>query len=297
MTTYEIVRPIWGVEPPRDGFPFAGGVHLSRVPEWLSNIAGLGPADERDLQECRAALIVSYEHPPTGLTVEELLKCDRAKARSRPLEDVTQAHLALWISWPRAYRSPFTAEGHVVGSGVIPDTTTWGIPFWGHPSDPASPPSLDRLELAASLHKSMHTLPIGHTVLTALASLWSALHEGALPVRLLLMWIALESLFGPDDAREMSFRLAQRISFFHAPDGGEGARRIFAIAKAGYGFRSKVAHGRLTSDDALLDQARQAEGLVSQSFQRVLKDAEMINNFSSKTREAFLDDLPFRVVR
>jgi hypothetical protein len=111
-------------------------------------------------------------------------------------------------------------------------------------------------------------------------------------VRCLLFWVALEALFGPEDGREITFRLSQRIGFFLAVNRQE-ARQLFEMAKAGYGFRSKIVHGRWKQDPNATKRMAEAESLFRSAFIRVLETPELIETFATKKREAFLDGLAF----
>ena len=48
-------------------------------------------------------------------------------------------------------------------------------------------------------------------------------------MRYALFWMALEALFGPEDGREISFRLSPRIAFLLAENSAQ-AKGFFALA-------------------------------------------------------------------
>ena len=111
-------------------------------------------------------------------------------------------------------------------------------------------------------------------------------------IRYSLFWIALEALFGPEDAREITYRLSQRVALFLAKDSSE-ARALFTKARNGYGFRSKIVHGRWKGNAKSQVLMADAERLVRESLVRLLQDDELMKVFCGKKREAFLDDLVF----
>ena len=111
-------------------------------------------------------------------------------------------------------------------------------------------------------------------------------------IRYSLFWIALEALFGPEDAREITYRLSQRVAFFLGHDRAD-VKGLFSLTKKGYAYRSKIVHGRWKEDAGSESQMAEAEDLVRRSLVRVLEDQELIKTFSGKTRESFLDDLVF----
>jgi hypothetical protein len=61
--------------------------------------------------------------------------------------------------------------------------------------------------------------------------------------RLLDLWIAIEALFSPDDATEVTYRVALNVANTIELQGLD-RRRIFDWVKRGYGLRSDLVHGR-----------------------------------------------------
>jgi hypothetical protein len=113
-----------------------------------------------------------------------------------------------------------------------------------------------------------------------------------LSIRCTLFWVALEALFGPEDGREITYRLSQRLGFFLGRDRSE-ARDLFVTAKRGYAFRSRIVHGNWKKDREGEDRMFEAERFVRQSLLHILQDAELIKKFSSHAREHYLEDLVF----
>ncbi|MBU6434628.1 MAG: hypothetical protein KJS98_15075, partial [Nitrospirae bacterium] len=122
-----------------------------------------------------------------------------------------------------------------------------------------------------------------------------ALIEGSWEIRFLLLWIAVECLFGPEDGREISFRLSQRAALFIETDRAQ-ARELFAKVKKSYAWRSKIVHGmrmaNLRGDESgiLLDELEQ---LVRRSLSAVLANASVASTFDGEVRENYLDSLAF----
>ena len=113
------------------------------------------------------------------------------------------------------------------------------------------------------------------------------------PVRFALFWIALEALCGPEDAREITYRLSQRLGFFLGASQSE-ARELFLKAKKAYGFRSKIVHGRWKEDPENTTRMAETEDLLRRSLVRIMENKDLTATFSGKSRERFLDDLVFR---
>ena len=155
---------------------------------------------------------------------------------------------------------------------------------------------------ACKFHEAMHTIPQGTALATAIDSLWKGLVEDirkeSWEVKYLLLWIALEALFGPEEARELSYRLAQRIAFF-IEETREDAHTTFDSARVGYKVRSKVVHGRRAADK--IDQKEEdlifkTEKLVRRALRKILLNQSLVEKFSSKNgREKYLDGLVFFV--
>jgi len=73
-----------------------------------------------------------------------------------------------------------------------------------------------------------------------------------------------------------------------------GARELFATAKRGYAFRSKIVHGQWKQDPTGIDRMAEAENLVRVSLNRILGERNLVALFSGKGREEYLDQLAFR---
>ena len=126
----------------------------------------------------------------------------------------------------------------------------------------------------------------------AVRATWAGLQMNIEAIRFALFWIAVEALFGPEDGREITFRLSQRLAFFLSNERSE-ARSLFALAKKGYAFRSKIVHGRWKEDPDSETRMAEAEDLVCSSLVRILQDQTLTERFAGRTRESFLDDLVF----
>jgi hypothetical protein len=108
----------------------------------------------------------------------------------------------------------------------------------------------------------------------------------------------MEALFGPDDAREITFRLAQRIGFFLGESRSE-AKSLFTTAKKCYGLRSKVAHCRWNGGASDAQQMEATEDISRRALLRLLDDAALRAKFSGSgaSRETYLDEVVFGAER
>jgi hypothetical protein len=117
-------------------------------------------------------------------------------------------------------------------------------------------------------------------------------------IRYTLYWIGLEALFGPEDPREMTYRISQRIAFFLSEDVGR-AQDLFRQMKDAYSLRSKVVHGMLVSksrgwnEESSQALAYGTEDVLSRALNKILQDKGLVGIFTGKRRETWLDDLAF----
>jgi hypothetical protein len=142
----------------------------------------------------------------------------------------------------------------------------------------------------------MLTLQDGGTVRAALTSAIRALVEGNWELRFLLFWLGLESLFGPNDGREITYRLSQRAALFLEPDGGK-AEELFRAIRKSYGWRSKIVHGlRIANlgDDQSLKLLDELEMIARRSLVAVLANERIAGVFDREGRELYLDGLAFK---
>ena len=122
-----------------------------------------------------------------------------------------------------------------------------------------------------------------------------ALTQKDFPLRFLIFWLVIESLFGPEDAREITFRLSQHVALFLGENPPE-AREIFEKVKLSYRWRSKLVHGirlsKLTKEKSS-ELINDLEDIVWRSLRKTFGDTELMKRFETRERETFLDDLAF----
>ncbi len=126
------------------------------------------------------------------------------------------------------------------------------------------------------------------SVATLLGRAHDVLRRSSLP----FFWMALESLFGADDANEIGYKLAQRISFFLA-DTPEVARDLFRKVKTCYKMRSTIMHGRWKEDPKIDDVMADTEAIIRTALRDLFADPELVKTFISKQRDKFLEEWVF----
>jgi len=133
------------------------------------------------------------------------------------------------------------------------------------------------------------------TLRTACHALGMSLSQSDWPLRYLSLWLVLESLFGPQDARETTFRLCQRMTLFLSPRGQE-AVALFKRLNESYRWRSKIVHGmrlQKLEPDKSLELLELLESWVHESLRKILQSEQALANFDSSSREEYLDHLAF----
>jgi hypothetical protein len=128
----------------------------------------------------------------------------------------------------------------------------------------------------------------------ATRTLWSALISGSPETRYILLWTALESLFGPASGQELSFRIAQRIALF-LEQSVEPRKAVFQTVRSAYNLRSQVVHGRpikKIGPEKADEHTLKTETVLRSSLTAILESPELVARFSDeKQRDAYLDVL------
>jgi hypothetical protein len=255
-------------------------------------VENLSSTDQEGVKETTHAFIVEYEAGSLGDPDASWKGSPPKSVQETKYELSVLGNLALWLSRPSAVCFTVVLHAPQFGSEPTIQQVTRHSPLLCHPNDVETALSLDDITLAQKLHSSLVQIPRQNAIWTAIRAAWFALHMNAEEIRYSLWWIALEALFGPEDARETTYRLSQRIGFFLGGD-RTAARELFAKALKGYAFRSKVVHGRWKENPDSDVFMAEAEAFVRRSMNRILQSAELTKMFLEKSREAYLDDLVF----
>jgi hypothetical protein len=170
----------------------------------------------------------------------------------RPLpydERIRQANLALWLAratdvsvdvLAKIERYPDTAFPRAMSSL----TSYHGNRLRPHPDDHGEALTQEDLMRARQLNVSLSAALLEKgAVEIAIRALWMALTMSDWNLRYVLLWIALEALFGPKDSGETTYRLPNRMALFLAPERSAGELIRLWATKA-YGARSRIVHGR-----------------------------------------------------
>lgn len=296
MAQWQVIIPLYGVHPNKR-VEFAGGLILDAMPGWVSKdpwLKALSRQDQYAIKGATHGFIATYE-------AEKLNSPDPTwkYPGEKPISEVKSglamwANLALWLSHPSPahlihalYADVTDAVPQIKGSKTCPH-------IFHHAKDAIQSPSAEDIGLARRLHLSMEQLERKGSVWSALQATWAALQMNTDIIRYPLFWMALESLFGPEQAAgEIVYKLSQRIAFFLSEDRSK-AREIYKTAKNGYGYRSAIVHGRWKEKKESQTLLAEVETIVRESLLRLLLNDDLLKVFASKNRDAYLDDLLFR---
>lgn len=278
-------------------------VFLRPLPDWLlekeseESVDLLRPklleAIDKDVRHCIA---VEYEADAFGSPDPNWKGTEPRSIQDSAFEKIQHVFFALWLVRPTSLH--FREVAHAAKHGtewIIRQIATYD-PRCQLPEYADNEHQTEDFESLRALIKALCDLPQGGTLRIATHSTIRALTEQDWVLRFLVLWIVLESLFGPEDPRETTFRLSQRVALFLSKNGVE-ARELFSQVKASYGWRSKVVHGfrlaKLTSDESQ-KLISQLELLVRRSIMAVLSNKSLLSTFDSKNREEYLDSLAFK---
>ncbi|HEY6393454.1 MAG TPA: hypothetical protein VIX89_19380 [Bryobacteraceae bacterium] len=294
-------------------FQLAPDASLVPIPDWLrkdaSTIERLSQQDQNELAACTHCLLCEYEiDEAAGLLVSGVderrsKKGDGRSANAVRYDLVFLANLALWLQ-----RLP--SVGFNLVFHARKDSRAFNITesrrherFLYHSNDEIHRRRITRddLESVQRLYVMLSKIQRHSPPWAALRAVTSALQMRRNEIRHLLLWIALEALFGVADG-EIKYRLSQRLAFFVANDRIE-AKELFAKAKQGYDARCKMAHGawgpKTLNTNEAVTLTGVTEEFIRRAFVRLLQDDETIKHFcgSEKNRCAYLDHLPFEESR
>ena len=222
---------------------FGGGVWLQSVPDWVKSDAALqyeSLTNRRGVEDATAAFVADYEADALGAPDPEWKGKETRSLQQVFDEKIGLAGLAVWLvsrcGWSAGPTFHFGRKGDA--SSLRSSSTLFRIRTHLEERDA---PTVEILRRAGVLHRYLLGLRREGSIWVAVRTLMAALVQSAWEVRYILVWVALEALFGPEDGREITFRISQRIAFFIAT-GGE-ARDLFDRARECYRTRSLAVHG------------------------------------------------------
>jgi len=272
-------------------------IWIDVVPEFLREDKRLEEVSEYDRQLfdlCTHCLIIEYEadalnSPDLNWQGKETRPVEYAN-----LELAYLANIAFWLQHPSPIS--FTSVFHMrempeYGKFIIQASQRCNG-FLCHPNDVNQRIRDQDLESARNLFTSLANVPRETSVWTALRSTAAAFQSDGEEIRYLLLWVAIEALFGT--SMEIKFRISQRLAFFVGKDKSE-ARAIYDQAKKAYDFRSRVAHGTWKSDKTSTALTATTEMLLRRALICLVSDGAIAGLFfgGNDKRDSYLDELVF----
>ena len=266
-------------------FRFSNRVSIQEIPSpLLRPDTGDLLRDElhRRMDGATHCLMVEYEAPA--------LDASQAAA----VAEIYNVMLSLWLARPTALHFITVAHIRREGTGFVTRQAGTYNPFLAMPEhQPAEFEPAD-FKTALSLYTTIAALNAGLTIHSATRALMRALTEPDWSLRYLLIWIAIEALFGAES--EITFRLSQRVGLFLGTTSSE-AHALFKTTKKGYAWRSKVVHGmhlaRLQTAESTILMG-EIQDLIRPAMSKILSTKVLIHTFDGRDREAYLDALAFR---
>lgn len=284
-------------------YEFNDRTSLGLLPEWLlakesdDTVDLLRPRLREVLNDnIHYCVTVEYQADALGSS-DPHWSGDKPRAiQDGAFEDARNVFLSFWLVRPTSIH--FREVAHVANgeSGrVVRQIAKYDpqCPLPGYVDDAYETKDLERIR---SLTRALDRLPINGSLRTAVHATMRAQTEREWTLRFLILWLVIENLFGPEDAREITFRLSQRVALFLSSDTG-AARQLFSQVKVSYAWRSKLVHGlrlaKLTEAESTT-LIVQLESMVRQSLVAILSDDVLMTTFDGKSREHYLDDLVFK---
>jgi hypothetical protein len=279
----------------KEPFQFASDATIERVPTDLreeTDLKELGRFHKEWIAGCRNCLIIHYE-ADAPYSPDPNWKGDPPRTIEQSNREAAYlANLAFWLQHPSPIGFRWLFHMPEFDGKFIVQSSEDRNDFLCHPYDKDERVRVEDLEPAKALFAALLKIPHDTPVWTPLRSIIAALQMNVEEIRYLLLWTALEALFGAPI--EIKFRISQRIAFFITGDKNE-ARAVFGAIKKSYDFRSKVAHGAWKKNKDSTDLTANTEQHLRRSLVRMLLDDNLMTNFLGKdeTRNDYLEELIF----
>lgn len=293
VTHWQFCAPLyehWGdageVDPP---VTFSDAAHVGYAFDWYRTEGRRG--DLFEMPESPIAINGQYEEAESNdMLLADSHKMDEATEMCRHLP------IAVWCVKP----TPF-AVGKVAFR-LMPGEKHLSLPThaWVHVQPIValreyrmSRVSRADLEAAVPLFAAMMALPKDGTVWAALRIVRKALAEIAVDLRIVLLWVALEALFGVTEQGELRFRLSMHLALYLEADRSR-RQDIARNAKRLYDERSKVVHGSRSAGldwDQLSKDCAELENIVRAALRKILSGPDRVTFDRPIERLALLEGL------
>jgi hypothetical protein len=278
---------------------------LSRLPDWLtdeqqSNVVDLLlPKVREELKAhgtIRYCIVVEYQADSLGSTDPQWQGQKTRSIQDSAFEDARNFFLALWLVHPTSIH--YRQVVHVANrpsDRLIRQIEKYD-PQRHLPNCEDDEYQVSDLERARLIANGLSDVPINGNIRTAVHAVMRAQTEGEWTIRFLIFWLVMESLYGPEDGREITFRLSQRVAIFLSSNSVD-AKNTFRRVKASYSWRSKLVHGLRLAKLTEVESTKliiELEECIRDSLIKILSDDSLLATFDGSAREQFLDELVFK---
>jgi len=279
--------------------PF-GDVKIVPTPDWLRNeaiVKDLGLSRKMRLEDSEVMFLLEYEADSYGDPVKNW-KSETAKSKQDiAFERIQLCNLALWLAKPTHLATDLLLHIQDDGEGYrLVRHSSSHQSINPHIRDRKNSHDKESYDKARKLNIKIWDLERKHSPWMATRSLFDALTTHTWEVRFILLWVALEALFGTNS--EITYRLSNRISFFLSNNKTE-AKKLFLDMKTSYGLRSEIIHGLKISKAKgkkrdIEKVVYDTETTIRSALSKILLDKKLTDIFSiEKKREEFLDELAY----
>lgn len=295
VTAYHPDLPV-GVTLP---YPLTEHVQLVETPLWLLGSETLKFFNFNDreqlLNHVYYCLAISYESDALGSPDDWWKGPDRTTKQNTANDRLHAVQVSLWLQRPTGWAFHHILHAQGTDNDWVMRQLTEDHHFVPLPAYESERLTVDDLVRAGPILQQLETFNEPSTLRAATQVLRRALTENGWALRYVTLWIILESLFGPDNPSETTYRLSQRVGFFLGATANE-AKQIAESVRESYKWRSKIVHGlRLSKLDAdkSMSLLLQLESFVRRSLVTILHSAPLVAAFNGRDREVFLEELPY----
>lgn len=282
---------------PSHPIELSNGVRFEPIPDWIkgaSAATGLDSQNQNFIEDSVIVISAEYEADGVGSPDPTWRGKSPRSIQTSIDEKFSLANIAFWLTKP----SPLTFgpvlhyynkgdPDSLMQSGSLKHTRV-------SPADHNNVLTLNDISEAGQLLGSILDLDRNGTIWLAIRTLISAVTERNWEIRYLLLWIVVETIFGPD-RDELSYRIAQRTSFFLSNEVTE-RKRIFQQVKKGYDKRSAIVHGaklkKLNSEESL-ELSERLESLIRNALCKILDCSSLLQTIDGEQRDQYFEDLIF----
>lgn len=288
-----------------DPFDFGQNITISKVPEWFFKFGQKEHPYPEDPYPCKchktiianANHIIKFEYEASNLgDPHPYWKGERKRSiHDWAAEKLQLTNLALWLARPTRIGFKITVDSFMPEDEWVCRQSRRISPFIYHQEYKDNTLNAEDIKFAKNILTLIFKYMQGSVWRSLILLHWALISEGW-DERFLLLWVAIEALFGSEDSREITYRLSQRTAFFLG-NNREEIQTIYEEVKKGYIWRSRLVHGRSLEKlkaEISYKILYETEELVRKALCHILSNESIINIFNSKKREPYLDSFIFR---